>query len=155
SREDSSIRAVPADRRKERWLEHAVDPNRVAEKGIGIDAMVVGVVEPIRARRDVRFLAERFVPQEEALVAARTKRDEVIRAQPRRGLGVAVNRAMIVGLEAEDIAAADLDERKALDEREGLREVDAGLAREVFAKSAALLAPISIRDELVEHFPGE
>src|SRR5262249_52758429 len=132
----------------------AVHADRVAKVRVLLDAVIPVVVEPVRAGPDERLLLRLLVPQEEPLVVARAEGDEVLGARI-VGVAVLVHGAVVVRLEAEDVAAPHLLERQGPDELDEAREMPARLGREGLAAAVALVLPVERRDEFVENLPGE
>src|ERR1700689_1744439 len=74
----------------ERGFENAVDAPRVAEERVGMDAVVVHVVEPVDAARHHDARRSLGVREEEAFVPARVERDGLRDLERLARLGVAV-----------------------------------------------------------------
>src|SRR5436190_41362 len=56
----------------------AVHADRVTEKWVGVDAVMVRVVEPVGSARDGGLFPPLLVPQKPAFVAPRAERHEVV-----------------------------------------------------------------------------
>src|SRR5688572_26267764 len=122
-------------------LEDAVDPDRVAKDRRGLDAVPVHVVEPIEPALDRNPAREIGAREEERLVAPGTDGDRVTDLAVRIGDGVTVERRVIVRLEAEDDAAADLAKRKLANEVDRVRKEGQCLVAECFSRSGVFVFP--------------